>query len=289
MIRGFLLFVALLVATPALAQTYPRLSGRVVDAAELLTPAQEAELIRKLEALQRASSRQLVVATIPDLEGRTIEEYGVGLGRAWGIGQRQANNGVVLIVAPNQKKVRIEVGYGLEGILTDALSSRIIRERITPRFRANDYAGGINAGADAIIEQLRAPPEAAEQRVAAAAHAESGHRSRRGGGSLVPLLIWGGILLFIVLPVLGSGLLGRRYRRGPWGRRGRVSTWGPGSGRGGSGLGWMLAGMVLGSMNRGGHSGGWGGGGGSWGGGGGGGGFSGGGGSFGGGGASGGW
>jgi uncharacterized protein len=257
---------------------YPRLSGRVVDTADLLTPAQEAGLSRKLEALQRASSRQLVVATVPDLQGRGIEEYGVGLGRAWRIGQASANNGSILIVARAERKIRIEVGYGLEGILTDALTSQIIRERITPRFRANDYAGGIDAGVDAIIEQLRAPPEAAEQRAAEAARADSEGEGRRGGGgSLFGLVIWGAVLLFVLLSLLGRGLLGRRHGR-------RVSVWGPGAGRGGGGLGWMMAGMFLGSIGRGG-GGGWGGGGG----GGGGGGFTGGGGSFGGGGASGGW
>jgi uncharacterized protein len=261
---------------------YPRLTGRVVDTADLLNPAQEAALTARLEALQRASSRQLVVATVPNLQGRPIEDYGVGLGRFWRLGQGAANNGTLLIVAVAEKKIRIEVGYGLEGILTDALSSRIIREQITPRFQANDYAGGIAAGADAIIAQLQAPPEAAEQRAAEAARAQSGDRTRRGGGSSpVGLLIWGGVMLFVLLSLLGRGLLGRRYGR-------RVSIWGPGSGTGGSGLGWMLFGMVLGNLGgRGGRGGGWGGGGSF--GGGGGGGFSGGGGSFGGGGASGGW
>jgi uncharacterized protein len=260
---------------------YPRLSGRVVDTADLLNPAQEAELTRKLEALQRASSRQLVVATVPNLQGRSIEDYGVGLGRAWRIGQSAANNGTLLIVAVAEKKIRIEVGYGLEGILTDALSSRIIRERITPRFQANDYPGGIIAGADAIIAQLQAPREAAEQNVAEASRAQSGERRHGGGGSLFGLIIWGAVLLFVLLGLLGRGLFGRRYGR-------RVSVWGPGDRGGGSGIGWMLFGMALGSLGgRGGRSSGWGGG--SFGGGGGGGGFSGGGGSFGGGGASGGW
>ena len=260
--------LALLIAVPAAAQTYPPLTGRVVDLADLLSPEQEAELTRKLEALQAASTRQLVVATFPNLEGRSIEEYGVGLGRAWGIGQREANNGVLLIVARDERKVRIEVGYGLEGIMTDAISSRIIRNEIVPRFRAGDYPGGINAGADAIIAQLQAPPEAAEANARQAAAAERGRS--RDGGSFLPLIFWGIVFLFVIFSLIRRGIGGKRYR-GRRGRRGPVIIWGSGLGGGWGG-------------GRGGSS--WSSGGGSWGGGGG---FSGGGGSFGGGGASGGW
>jgi uncharacterized protein len=298
MIRTFILAFAFLFAAPALAQTYPPLTGRVVDAAELLTPAQEAELTQKLAALEAATHRQLVVATVPSLEGHDIQEYGVGLGRAWQIGQRGANNGVVLLVAPTERKVGIEVGYGMEGVLTDALSGQIIRDVILPRFRENDYPGGINAGTDALIQQLQAPPEAAEANLRQAAANEQQQRSRHRsrGSSIGPLIVWGGIFLFVLLPALGAGLAGRRYRGG---RRGGVSMWGPGYGHGpGGSLGWMLMGAALSNMNRRGGGSSWGGGdswggggGGSWGGGGGGGGggFSGGGGSFGGGGASGGW
>jgi len=294
--RLFLAVAALFLASPALAQTYPPLTGRVTDAADLLNPAQEAELNQKLAALEAATTRQLVVATVPSLEGHDIQEYGVGLGRAWHIGQQGANNGVILLVAPNERKVGIQVGYGMEGVITDALSGQIIRDVILPRFRANDYPGGIAVGTDALIAQLQAPPEAAEANLQRAAAAEqqqrqAGHRRHRGP-SIGPIIVWGGIFLFIFLPALGAGLGGRRYR----GRRG-VSIWGPGQGYGrggGSGLGWMLMGMALSNMNRRGGGSSWGGGdwggggGGSWGGGGGGG-FSGGGGSFGGGGASGGW
>ena len=265
MIARLLIFCALLIAAPALAQTYPPLTGRVVDNADLLSPAQEQELTQKLEALQQASSRQLVVATIPDLQGYEIEEYGVGLGRAWGIGQSEANNGIILLVAPNQRKVRIEVGYGLEGIMTDALSNRIIQRQIVPRFRDDDYPGGIMAGADAIIEQLQAPPEAAEQRALAAQDAGG----EGGGSSWVPLIFWVAVLGFILIPLLRSGMRGRKYR-GRRGRSGPVIIWGSGLGSSGSSWG----------------GGSWSGGGSSWSGGGG---FSGGGGSFGGGGASGGW
>ena len=161
--RLFLL-LCLFAAAPAHAQTFPQLSGRVVDAANLLSPADEAALTQKLEGLEQASTRQLVVATVPDLQSYPIEEYGYKLGRAWGIGQSEANNGTILLVAPNERKVRIEVGYGLEPILTDALSSQIIQNQILPRFREGNYPAGINAGADAVIAQLQAPPELAEQR-----------------------------------------------------------------------------------------------------------------------------
>jgi uncharacterized protein len=295
MIRGFFLIIALLFAGPALAVDFPPLSGRVVDQANLLDPGQEAELTAKLEALQRATSRQLVVATVSSLQDLPIEDYGNQLGRAWRIGQAGANNGIILLVAPNERRVRIEVGYGLEGIMTDALSSRIIRDQITPRFRAQDYPGGINAGTDAIIAQLQAPPEAQEQAALAAQQAENASKARGQrrdrGGAPIGLIVVGLIFFFIVLPVFSAGLAGRRYRGR--GRRG-VSIWGPTSrrrGGAGSDVAWMLAGMFLSNIGRGGGGGGgssWGGGGGSWGGGGGGG-FSGGGGSFGGGGASGGW
>jgi uncharacterized protein len=262
----FLLLLCLAAAVPAHAQEFPKLTGRVVDAANLLSPQDEAELTQKLEVLEQASSRQLVVATVPDLQGYPIEDYGYRLGRTWGIGQNEANNGTILLVAPAERKVRIEVGYGLEPILTDALSSVIIRNQILPRFRENDYPGGIKAGADAIIQQLQAPPEQAEQRALEAQQQQAAASSSGGGGSIFPLIFWGIVLLFIILPMLRGGKRGRRHRRG----RGGVFIWGPGMGGfGGGSSGW--------------GGGGFGGGGGGFGG------FSGGGGSFGGGGASGGW
>lgn len=250
----------LLFAVPAHAQDFPKLTGRVVDAANLLSPGDEAELTQKLEALETASTRQLVVVTIPDLQGYDIADYGYRLGRTWKIGQDESNNGTLLIVAPNERKVRIEVGYGLEPILTDALSSVIIQTQILPRFRDNDYPGGIKAGADAVIAQLQAPPEQAEARALAAQ--EQATQSRDNGGSIFPLIVWGFVFLFIILPMLRKRGRGRRY-----GRSGLpIMIWGPGLGGGG-------------------HSGGGGGGFGGFGGGG----FGGGGGGFGGGGASGGW
>lgn len=271
--RRLLFLVLLLFAFPAAAQDFPKLTGRVVDAANIIPEAEESALTQKLAALQQASSRQLVVATIPDLQGYPIEDYGYQLGRHWGIGQKGANNGVILLVAPNQRKVRIEVGYGLEPIITDALSSTIVEDRILPAFKAQDYPRGIREGTDALIAQLGAPPEQAE-RAAIEAQQQQQQRQQQqssagsggsSGGSVLTLLFWGFILLFVILPMFRGGKRGRRHRRGGGG----VFVWGPGLGGGGWG---------------GGSS--WGGGGSSWGGGGG---FSGGGGSFGGGGASGDW
>ena len=149
-LRMILLATLMLVGVPAAGQTLPKLSGRVVDAANLLSPEQQAQLTQLSNDIEKASSRQLVVATIPDLQDYPIEEYGNKLIRGWAIGQKGANNGIILIVAPKERKVRIEVGYGLEPIMTDALSSVIINDTILPRFKAGDMAGGIVAGADAI-------------------------------------------------------------------------------------------------------------------------------------------
>jgi uncharacterized protein len=267
MVRRLLLLLLLFAAAPAAAQDFPKLTGRVVDAANLLTPADEAELTQKLAAVEQASSRQLIVATVPDLQSYPIEDYGYQLGRHWGIGQKEANNGIILLVAPNERRVRIEVGYGLEPIMTDALSSVIVNTQILPAFKANDYPGGIKAGVDAIIAQMQAPPEQAEQRALEATRQQKSRSSEGDGGSIFPLIFWGVIILFFVLPMLRGGRRGRRYRR-----RGGVFIWGPGMG-----------GFGGGSSSGGGFGGFGGGGGGGFGG------FSGGGGSFGGGGASGGW
>jgi uncharacterized protein len=250
----------------AQAQSFPRLTGRVVDAANLLTPEQEAQLTQLSATIEQASSRQFVVATIPDLQGHTIEDYGYKLGRTWKIGQGEANNGIVLIVAPNERKVRIEVGYGLEPIMTDALSSVIINTVILPRFKAGDIAGGIIDGANAIAEQMKLPPEAAEARAKKMVTQQKSSNQGGGGGAIA--IFWVIVAIFVIFPMVFGRSHGRRYRGGV----APVVLWGSGLGGGGSGWG--------GGSSWGGGSG-WGGGGG--------GGFSGGGGSFGGGGASGGW
>ncbi|MEO1045265.1 MAG: TPM domain-containing protein [Pseudomonadota bacterium] len=250
----------------ARAQDFPELTGRVVDQANLLTDSQEQQLTAQLAALEANSTRQLVVATVNSLQDYPIEDYGYQLGRTWGIGQADSggdaekDNGVILLVAPNERKVRIEVGYGLEPILTDALSSRIINDDILPFFRDGDYAAGIAAGTDGLLTQLTLPEEEARQNALAA---ERSDRQDNRSGNAGMLIFWLAILFFFVLPALFSRRKGRKYKNGS---AGPIIIWGGGGWGGGSS------------------------GGSSWGGGGfGGGGFGGGGGGFGGGGASGGW
>lgn len=151
MLRGlplaFVAWLCLVCLLPAVADPrFPSLTGRVVDGASLLSAADEQELTKELQQLEDKSSDQLVVVTLPSLHGYSIEDFGYRLGRHWGIGTAELNNGVLLIVAPSERKVRIEVGYGLEPVLTDALSRVIIDNAILPRFRAGDLVGGIKNG-----------------------------------------------------------------------------------------------------------------------------------------------
>ncbi len=206
------LLAALALASAAAASQFPPLTGRVVDAAGMLRPDTRATLTAQLEALERASGIQLVVATVPDLGGEDLETYSNDLARAWGIGQKGRDNGVVLLIAKAERKVRIEVGYGLEGDLTDAMSSHIINTRIVPAFRRGDIDAGVRAGVEGIEEVLGYPVAGAqpvEQRHPGREHAfpvglfwlivliivMSGFGGgRRGGGGLARAIIWGSVL-----------------------------------------------------------------------------------------------
>jgi uncharacterized protein len=145
-------------ASPTLAagRPLPELTARVVDRASLLPPATELDLTGKLAALERRTTDQLVIVTVPGLRGEPIEQLGRRLGNGWGIGQKDKNNGVLLIVAPGDRKVRIEVGLGLERTLPDELCAEIIRRDILPHFREGQFESGIVAGSDAIIRSLDA-------------------------------------------------------------------------------------------------------------------------------------
>ena len=270
------LVLLLTLVSPASAQTFPKLTGRVVDQANLLRPEQELDISSKSAALEAQSGAQLVVVTVSSLQGRRIEDYSYQLGRHWGIGQEKKDDGVLLVVAPNERKVWIATGYGARVRLTDAVSSIIYRDAIIPRFRAGDYAGGITAGVDQIVKVMTLPPAEARQQADQARQQEQA-RAQSGGG-FMPFAFWLIVIIFVIMS-LGRRAAGRRYRR----RR-----------RGGGGIDpwvvlWGLSELSQASRRG---RGGWGGGGGfgGFGGGGGGfGGFSGGGGSFGGGGAGGSW
>ncbi|WP_019833922.1 TPM domain-containing protein [Sphingomonas sp. PR090111-T3T-6A] len=219
---GAVAMLLLLVATPAFAQSFPAFTGLVVDAANILPADRKAALEQKLEAFQQKTQRQLVVATIPDLGGDDIADYGYKLGRAWGVGLKDANNGAILIVAPNDRKMRIEVGYGLEGVLTDAYSSVILNTKVRPAFKAGDLPGGIDAGTDAIIEILSVPDDQAraKEQAAVAAYDKEHKRSGEGGvplGALIPIIVIGWVVL--------GGLFGRRGGTRYGGGNGSIFLW----------------------------------------------------------------
>jgi uncharacterized protein len=253
--------LAFALALPAAAApSFPPLTGRVVDDAHLLSPQTQQKLTGELAQLEAQTGRQLVVATVPDLQGYEIEDYGYQLGRAWGIGRKGQNDGAILLVAPKEHKVRIEVGYGLEPVLTDALSNVILQQAVLPQFKQGHMEQGIVDGTEALIRQLALPDDQAKANVAQAA---AQPQPARGGGApaFAPVLA-----IFLVIWIL-SALFRRRSYYG-----------------GGGGLWWLLPLILSGGGRRGGFGGGGFGGGGF-----GGGGFSGGGGSFGGGGSSGSW
>lgn len=142
----------------AAALSFPPLTGRVVDQAGLLTPRERARLTETLRAHEEKTRTQVVVVTLASLQGTTIEDYGYQLGRHWGIGQKDKDTGVLLIVAPSERRVRIEVGYGHEGTLTDAASKLIIENVIIPAFRSGQFGPGILAGTEAIVQVLLGNP-----------------------------------------------------------------------------------------------------------------------------------
>lgn len=244
------------------------LTGRVVDAAGIIDPSVRQQLAQKLADFEAKSSDQVVVVTVPSLNGEDIETYANRLFRAWALGQKQENNGILLVVAPNDRKVRIEVGYGLEGTMTDALSSVIINGTIIPAFRTGDYSGGISQGVDGILSVLSG--DAAELEARAKRNAQTSSDDV-DWVAVIFIAFWcmiffGGFGMAILAPVFGRKIGPGRYE---W--LGMTVDTNPRRNSGGGGFGGGF------------------GGGGGWSSGGGGGGFSGGGGSSGGGGASGSW
>jgi uncharacterized protein len=244
LLLGWALGLSLL-AAPATAQTFPKLTGRVVDQANIIPTTEEANLNIQLEQLEKTTGHQLVVATVDSLDGNDITDYGYRLGREWKIGNAEKDDGVVFLIAPNERRMNISVGYGLEPVLTDALSGRIIRDIVTPKFKAGDMPGGIQDGVNAIAQQIQLPPEEAAARAAAADKAE---RDRADDGDIGGLIFIGFIVFFFfILPMLSAfGRRGKRHRRNrPWGGA-PIIIWGDDDWGGGGG-----------SFGGGGASGGW--------------------------------
>lgn len=226
-----IVFLALIVLCQANAQAqstpdFPELTGRVVDRADMLPAKVERRLSQMLEAHEQSTTEQVVVVTLPNLQGYAIEDFGYQLGRHWGIGQEGEDNGALLLVAKDERRIRIEVGYGLEGRLTDATSATIINQIITPAFRQGDFATGIANGAAAMVQVLGGEPLAVPKSSRQAAEDDRPH----------PAL---GILFFVIVLIA--------FFRG-----------GVGGGRGGRSA--LLAGALAGGLG-GGRGGGFGGGG----------------------------
>ncbi|RLT96866.1 TPM domain-containing protein [Ketobacter sp.] len=233
MLRATLLPLLLCLTTlgsAGAAPSFPALSGRVVDQANMLASSTERRLSQQLQAHENATGNQLVVVTLPNLQGYDIETFGYQLGRHWGIGQQGKNNGVLFIVAEKERRMRIEVGYGLEGTLTDAISANIIQTIVRPAFKRGQFEQGIEAGTSAIIQAL------------------GGQYQMRKAQSKSKLSNW--IIIPIILFLIFRGFGGRG---GFGGRRGGI-YYGGGGFRGGSGGGFSGGG---GSFGGGGASGGW--------------------------------
>jgi uncharacterized protein len=160
-----IVLLAALLATPAVALDVPPLAGRVVDLAHILPNSTVESLTTQLAAHETKSSNQVAVLIIPSLEGDAIEEFSHRVATAWKLGQKGTDNGALLLMAIQERKVRIEVGYGLEGVLTDARSAQIIRNEIVPRFRAGDMPGGVTAGINTILKTIEGTYQASEKTV----------------------------------------------------------------------------------------------------------------------------
>jgi uncharacterized protein len=237
-----LVFICLLLTTPAWADpSFPALSGPVVDAANILSADEEVILDNKIRALKDKSGHQMNIATVPSLEGYDIADYGNRLFRFWQLGDKTANDGVLLLIAPNERKVRIEVGYGLEGDMTDAISSVIINHDMIPRFKTGDWSGGLVLGVDDVEKVIGGDGSQIVERVQ--------NQSAPDIENWIPIIIF----IIIVFIILSNVSRGGRAVRGSG--RGTSSTYGGGWSSGGGG-GWSSGGGGGGWSGGGGSSGG---------------------------------
>jgi len=266
-VRHILAWFALVLAllgTSAQAALPPRPDGPILDQANVIPDDQEAALAARLTAYNKATGRSVVVATVNGLDGETIEDYAQKLAEAWDIGGKRTEEGVLFLVAPSERQLRIHAARGVQDRLTDALSGRIIRDTVVPRFKQNDYGGGIAAGVDGIITQLdRSPADAKAVAEAAEAARRDRGQDSAGAGSVI---FWIVLILFFMM-VFGRGGRRGRSRRGVdpgivlWGAseafRHFGSGGGGGFGGGSSGGGFGGFGGGGGGFDGGGASGSW--------------------------------
>jgi uncharacterized protein len=245
---GLVLLLWVFALTARAELKFPELTGRVVDNAQMIEPAVREQLTQQLQAHEKATGEQLVVVTLPNLQGTDIADFGYQLGRAWGIGQKDKNNGALLIVARDERKLRIEVGYGLEDRLTDAQSSVIINQVITPAFKTGNFSKGISDGVAAMLVVLGGNPLDEPSTVYEPRGDESSDFVSRHPGVFVFLVMLFILTIFVcqMLGILPSGGGGRGSSGGGFG--------GGGFGGGGGGGGFSGGG---GSFGGGGSSGGW--------------------------------
>ena len=245
---GLLSFLLLLIASPlARALEVPPLRGRVNDYAGVMSQDQVRTLESQLAQFEQETGHQIAVLTIPTLDGEDIEGFSIRVAENWKIGKKGFDNGVILLVAVKDRKLRLEVGYGLEGVLPDAIADRIIRDYIVPRFRAQDYAGGVIAGIDAVQKVIKQEPLPESAR-------KPNQAPRSGFNSLAMFAI-----AFVIFALMAFSS-GRRSRNQMWSGRGRryppIFWGGGGGGFGGGGSGGGFSGGG-GGFGGGGASGSW--------------------------------
>jgi len=222
----FGLFCSLLASSAVNALDVPPLRGRVNDYAGVMQSNQIQSLESQLAQLERDTGHQVAVLTIPTLDGEDIEGFSIRVAENWKIGKKGFDNGAILLVAVKDRRLRLEVGYGLEGILPDAIAKRITSDYIVPRFRSQDYAGGIIAGIDAVQKVVRKEPLP-----------ESARKTQRGGSGLNSAAMFA--ITFGILGLMAFASSANRRKNSVWGTRGRRGPiiWGGPGGWGGGGFG----------------------------------------------------
>ena len=245
---AFVIWGLLAISAAWAGQAFPALTGRVVDDAHILSPVTKANLESKLADLERKSTIQLVVGTVSSLGGQEIEPYANELFRTWKLGRGDKNNGVLVLVAPNEHRMRIEVGYGLEGTLTDAISRIIIANAATPRFKKGDFDGGVTRAIDDVVTTLTTDSSEWQKnpdfRVKPAAVSRA-----TDSNSIFPILIF----IFIAIMIFNLRRRGRRTGGG-WIVPINAGGWSQGGGSSGGDSGFSGGG---GSSGGGGASGSW--------------------------------